>query len=59
MSGVFVRSLSAVSKKFQAGVENLALRLTSHVETTERLGFDIRSLLEASPTLQSVAEMKK
>lgn len=51
---LFVPSPSAVSEKFQAGAENLAVRLTSHVETTEQLSFDICSLLEAPQTLAEI-----
>lgn len=40
-------------------VENLAACLTSRVEATQRLGFDICSRPEASLTLHSVAERQK
>lgn len=40
-------------------VENLAACLTSRVEATQRLGFDICSQPEASLTLHSVAERQK
>lgn len=40
-------------------VENLAACLTSHMEATERLGFDICSRPEASLTLHSVADRQK